>query len=132
MAKPAIDLNRGVTIRIHRSGVRVHMYKDEPGVYRNVYGEVVGEEVAKEAGFDTDKLKREHARQTEIAEQIAKINEAYGAEKDKVIYEKDGFKVLGMGDGRYNVISPDGHILTDLPLGMKEAKKLVEKLAKDE
>lgn len=130
MAK--IDLNRGVTKRKHYTGGDVYMYKDVPGVYLNVYGEEVSEKLAKQCGFPVERLALERERRGKVAEEIAKINERYGVDQDKVVYEKGGFKVVGAGEGRYQVMSPEGHLMTEQPLTEKEAKKLVDTLASGE
>ena len=127
-----IDLNRGVTKRIHHIAGDVHMYKDAPGIYLNVYGEEVSEKLAKECGFPVERLALERERKLKVAEEIAKINDRYGVDQDKVVYVKHGFKVVGAGEGRYQVMSPEGHLMTEQPLTEKEAKKLVDTLASGE
>ncbi len=128
-----IDLNRGVTIRRHVSGTQVYMYKDAPGTYMNVYGEEVDAKFAKEAGFPVAELMQEKSRKDAMEAALAKINEEYGADKDRTVYEKAGFKVVGLGSGRYQVISPEGNLMSaGQALTEKEAKRLVNTVAKQE
>lgn len=130
-----IDLNRGVTIRRHgASGMQVYMYKDDPGTYLDAYGDEVDEKLATQAGYDVVTLAKERDRKARIAEEIAKINAAYGTvDGGDIAFEKAGFKAVAlMGEGQYQVVSPEGNPLTDKSLTLAEAKKVVEAAAKEE
>ena len=69
MGKMAIDLNRGVSIRgcDKPTCFQVFMYKDEPGVYLNVYGNPVSDEIAEEAGFNVKELGKAKALKERMA-----------------------------------------------------------------
>lgn len=130
-----IDLNRGVTIRRdHVSGIQVFMYKDTPGVFLDGYGGEVDEKLALRAGYDIVVLGKERERKAKIAEEVAKINAAFGTEDGAVIaFEMGGFKVVALaGKGQYQVVSPDGNSMTDKSLTLVQAKKVVEAAAKME
>lgn len=57
-----IDYDAGLVMRTHPSGVEVFMFRDETSVYRNAYGAIVDEQLARECGFNTDKHLRERRR----------------------------------------------------------------------
>ncbi len=128
-----IDRNRGVTIRTHAAtGMQVYMYKDTPGIYMNAHEEEVAEKLAAQAGYPVEILGKERDRKALIADEIAKINTAFGVTEGKVVYEKGGFKVLGLGGDRFQVLSPEGNIMTDVAVTLKQAKKVVDAAAKAE
>lgn len=118
-----IDLNAGVTMKRQAKdgkdvGPAVYMYKSRPGVYFNVFGNEVSEELAKEAGFDVEKLSRQR-RQAELIEQAKKDIEAQLSDPDEkvVVKEREGVKVVKIGEGRYTIEGPDGSNI--LPPGVQ-------------
>ena len=128
-----IDLNRGVTYRTHsNSGIQVYMYKDAPGVYHDANGEELDEKFAKQAGFPVEMLGKERERKAKIAEKIAEIDAAYGVDAGKVGHEKGGFKVVSLGNEQFQVVSPEGNVMTDVAITQKQAEKIVDAAAKDE
>lgn len=133
MAASKIDLDRGVVIRKHPTGVEVFEYKDDPGVYLNTFGKVVHDDLAKEAGYDTGKQAKAKLRKERMAEALARI-EAELADGDgeagdrKVVNERDGFKVVDIGLGRFIIEDPDGGNLTKQPLTKQEVEVVFGKL----
>lgn len=125
-----IDLDRGVSIRITSQGMRVNMYKDEPGVYRTVTGALLSEKVAFEAGFPVQKLAEEREIQLRKATAFAAIEEEFSkVSEEKVVREAGGFQVVALGLGRHEVRDPTGATLTEKPMSSKEAFLLLKKLA---
>lgn len=130
-----IDLNRGVTIRRHdHSGMQVYMYKDDPGTFLDAYGGEVDEKLALQAGYDVPTLIKERDRKNRITAEVAKINAMYGTvDGGDIAFEKAGFKAVAMeGEGQFQVVSPEGNVLTDKSLTLAEAKKVVVAAAKGE
>ncbi len=125
-----VDLNRGVTIRITAGGMRVHMYKDEPGVYRTVTGALLSEKVAFEAGFPVQELGQTREIQLRKTAAFAAIeNEFDKVSEEKLIKEAGGFQVIALGLGRHEVRDPNGVTLTEAPMSRKESLLLLSKLA---
>lgn len=127
----AIDYDRGVLIRIHeKTGVDVNMYVDSPGVYLSNHGTPVSESLAAEAGFDVERHRREKIirERTSEAEEAIRKELAQGEATRRVVIEKDGFKVLDLGLGRHQLLSPTGDVLTTQMLPLKVAQDLLEAL----
>lgn len=125
-----IDVNRGVTMKIHPSGVRVYMYKDEPGFYLSGQGTPVGEDLAREAGFDVAQLGKKRAIKEKMAEAQARIlaDMELAQEGRKVLAERQGFQLVDIGYGRHQVLGPDGILLTPQWLPLEQGQQLFEQL----
>lgn len=128
-----IDYDRGVIIKIHQqTGMDVFMYADEPGVFRNAFGTEIDASIAKEAGFDTDRLVKEKVKRERLAEAARSIEQELALADDEgkkdVVSERNGFKVIDVGLGRHFVEDPDGNRLTLHALPLEQAKGLLEKL----
>lgn len=128
-----IDVNRGVTVKIHPSGVRVYMYKDEPGFYLSGQGTPVGEELAKEAGFDVAQLGKKRAIKEKLAEAQSRIIQEMelAQEGRKVVVERQGFQLVDIGYGRHQVLGPDGILLTPQWLPLEQGQQLFNQLVPD-
>lgn len=125
-----IDYDRGVVKRKHPSGLELYMYMDEPGTYRNAFGNEVEETLAKEAGFKVDSLRLAKLKKERMAEAMSQIEAELADEKREVVKEKDGFKVVSIGLGRHIVEGPDGTSLTDTPIPKEMAETILERLVK--
>lgn len=127
-----IDLDRGVHSRQDpQTGMDVHMYVDEPGVYRSSHGTVVDVELARRSGFPVDEqLKLRHRQQAVQAAQDKVLAELDAANLgERVVYaEREGFKVLDIGYDRFDVLSPEGDKLNKSPMGKREAVILLDQL----
>ena len=121
----SIDADCGVTIRRHPSGIWLNMYKDEPGVFLNDYGEPVNNQLAAEAGFDVAKLKKLKERQERIAAAIADIDKEYEAQPGAVVERHGDFAMVTLGKNRYNILDVDGKVLNEAPLSRKEAERII-------
>ena len=76
-----IDVDRGVTARRGMNGVKVAMYKRQPGMFLSPMGVEVDDDVAREVGFDVDSLRKEAQILKQIKEATDKIKtQAAGAE----------------------------------------------------
>lgn len=122
MASSMIDLDRGVTIRTHPNGMRVHMYKDDPGLYLDVYGEPVQDSLAAEAGFDVKSDSKERKRKERMEEARRRIDEEL---KEALEEAEDEYYTKHAGRGRYHVIGPEGQ-MTEIAVDKDEAERLVE------
>ncbi len=126
-----VDLNRGVSIRVHgATGIRVCMYKDEPGVYFDVNGAPITKlSMATEAGFDTERHERERKARMDTQAALAEIQRKYGLEQGGVLMEAAGYKAVSREDGMFDIINPDGDKTNPRPLSGDEAEKLILMLA---
>lgn len=131
MAQGNIDYDRGVTMRSHPTGVTVYMYIDEPGTFRNAFGVEVSDDLAREAGFDVEKLGKQKLRRERVAKAMEAIDadlaEA-GAEK-RTVASRAGFHLVDIGLGRFNVEDPEGNILNPTPLTEAQGRPLLDKIA---
>ena len=129
-----IDLNRGVTIKTHSSGVQIYMYKDNPGVYLTAHGTEAPQKLAREAGFDVEKLRRALVKKERMAQALEAVEQEFSAPESshKVIAEKDGFSVMSIGFGKHNLIDPDDNKINPRPLTKQEAMALLEKFTSNE
>jgi len=126
-----IDYDRGVHIRMHPSGVEVFMYVDTPGVYLNVHGDPFPSiKFAQEAGFDTETLARQRKIKEGVAEYEAKLRSELDLpiSKRRILKEWEGYKVVELSPGRFQLFGPDDLVLHKDPLPEKEALKLLEAL----
>lgn len=126
-----IDYSRGVTIRKHMgTGVDVIMYKDTPGVYLSWHGTKVSEVMAKEAGFPVEILGREKLRRERLDAAGLMIDKELGQAPgmETVVAEKDGFRIVDIGQGRFVVKDPEGFAMHKAWLGREMADKLLQYL----
>lgn len=99
-----IDLNRGV-IEKRSLGLpmSIFMYRDLPGVYYNVHGDEVSEEVAAKAGFDVEQLRKQKAVAADRATLEAQMA-ALTAEDTRVIVEERGpYELVQVGSAGFEI-----------------------------
>lgn len=128
-----IDYNRGVMKRHHQTGVEVYMYLDTPGVYLNAFEMPVSEKLAKEAGYDVEKLGKDKLRRERMATAAALIEQELADENDmerKVEVEVNGLRLVNIGKDRFVVEDPDGARLTPVPLTHAMAQGVFEAMTK--
>lgn len=126
-----IDVDRGVLMRyLEGTGIQVYMYVDEPGVFLNAFGKEVSEDLAKQAGFDVERLSRERVKRERMKAAFAAIEaEIDNSEaKENVVEERDGFRLIDIGLGRYMIKDPEGASLNPVPVTEQIAKKLFDQL----
>jgi len=134
-----IDKDRGVTIRRHLTGIQVCMYKDAPGEFFDINGNPVGEELAAQAGFDTEALERERQKRERMAEAQKRIEQEYASESERVEQEINaglqeeipGYSVQHVGGGRYGVVDASGNRITSKPMSKDEAEVFLKNLQTD-
>lgn len=117
MAERVIDYDRGVIIKVVPSlGLDIFMYRDQPGVYLNAYGQPVSLELAAQAGFNVAKHTQQRTKQRLIDEFRRKLDADMKAEleaTDKVVVlEREGFSLVAIAEDRHFIESPDGQNLT--------------------
>lgn len=131
-----IDYDRGVHIRkVENLGLDVFMYVDSPGVYLNAHGTPVTSEIAAQAGFPVEEHLKQRRIKERMASAIAKIKEEIDASEgeQKVVNERNGFTIVDIGLGRYQVRDPDGDVLTQAPMSEQEINIVFDQLVpKDE
>lgn len=133
MSERKVDYDRGVIINNHPgSGMDVYMYVDEPGHFMNAHLHRVPDEIAREAGFNTDLLAKERLR-LERKAQAGKIIdqelEDEASTEEVVVDTRNDFKLVTIGLGRYNVKDPEDNILNAHPLPETSAVKLFVAMA---
>ena len=130
-----INYDRGVMKQIDKvTGVAVYMYVNDPGRYLNAHGTEVSESLAKAAGYDVTTLAKKRLMKQKMAAAMKAIqaevelaDHDQGPEK-QVKAEKDGFKVVDLGVGRFQVEDPDGGVLNSVPLPEPQAMILLQQL----
>jgi len=128
----AIDYNRGVRIRSHPSGVQVYMYNDEPGVFLNAFGHEVADALAQAAGYDVASLGRERLKKERMAQAMSMIENELSSEgttEETLLVERRGFKIIGIGLGRFHLKDPDDNTLTPTPVSEEVAMLLLDQMA---
>lgn len=107
-----IDWNRPLVMQKHPAGFTVHTYRDEPGVYRDVHGKELPEQVAKKAGFNIDRLRQEAERLKTRAELLSAGDRlALDAEVHEVVDENAHFKLVHIGQQVFVIENVDGERL---------------------
>lgn len=129
----AVDLDRGVWSRTHPSlNMDIYMYVDDPGVYFNAHGHPVSKELAEAAGFDTEELDKKHKIKVALEKAHKDVLSQFGEAETKVYAERNGFKVMDIGLGRFNVLGPEGELLNKSPIPKEQAELLLNHLAPKE
>lgn len=128
-----IDLNRGVIICIHPTGMRVNMYVDDPGVYLTIHGGTISEEIARQAGFPVEKHAKQRLKLQRMADAKARISreieqEDADREEVEVVAEVGGYKIVHIGLGRHQVQDAEGSPLHTEQLTREQADKLLQGL----
>lgn len=126
-----IDLDRGVSIRVHGSGMRIYMYKDEPGVFYDPTGGRVKPELAAEAGFNVEELTRERKKLAALAAAKRRIDEEFATAEDdmrSILSVDTGHEVRHLGFGNYAVFDASGRQLTKRAMTKAQATALLEGL----
>lgn len=131
-----IDYDRGVMfMQEQTTGVNIYMYFDEPGHYRNHFGDEVNPMLAQQAGFNTEKWGKLRVKNERMAKAMTAIEAELataGDAKAEPVYEKAGYKVMDLGVGRHNVLDPDGNVLNTLALPLEVAQNLVDMMTKSD
>lgn len=125
-----IDLDRGVTMRNHPKGFKVCMYKDEPGIYYDIAERSLDAQIAKSAGFPTDKHGKESMRRKKLSDAMHDINAEFGAlEEGAEIGVFGDYRVVYHGEYRFALQTLDGVTLDAAPMSKTEAIKLAKQMA---
>ncbi len=137
MAASTIDYDRGVTKKRHpKSGMDIYMYRDEPGVFRDAFGNPVDPRLARSAGYDTDALGKIKARKERFAAAFAAVEaelaDENGLPKKQIVAERNGFKIVNLGLGRHVIEVPDGNTLNPTPVPKEEAEFIFDSVAGEE
>jgi hypothetical protein len=136
MAERKVDYDRGVIINVHPgTGMDVFMYVDAPGKYITAHSNEVSETIAREAGYDVEKLSKERTRLERKLAAAKLIDAELADDKDieqVVVRERDGWKLVSFGVGRHNVVDPDGNVLNRSPLSLEMGEKIFVSFAGEE
>lgn len=148
LAKPIIDVDRGVEmhqivkfdkVNSHKfepdmkyGGLTVYMYVDEPGIYYDVHGNKLPEGIAKLAGYAVDKLAKQRRKKEALAafdEQMRKELSMEPDEESRVLAEDGDWQVVSMPGGRAKIVDKDtGRPVTAMTLAEKDAIVLLKEL----
>ncbi len=136
MPSEGIDVNRGVMIQKHPSMGLVYMYVDTPGEFLNAFGKPVPDAVAKQAHYDVEtlgkeRLKRERMREAMTAIEL-ELELANTAEEENVLWERGGYRVVGLALGNAIVFDDENNKLTPIAIPKEAAKLLLDHLVPEE
>jgi hypothetical protein len=128
-----IDVDAGYSIKELPDGTRIFMHKAHPGTYLNASGEEISEAIAKQAGFDTERYRRERTRSDKMAEAQAVIEQELTAHQAtpeaSVVAERNGYRLLDVGYSRFQVTLDDGTPVTPKAVTLPLARSIFAKLA---
>lgn len=131
-----VDYDRGVLIKTHVStGMDVFMYVDESGKYLSAHSRPVSDAIAKEAGYDIEKLAKDRLKMERKAHAMSLIDDELSDDKDvkeESVHERNGYRVITTGLGRFHVLDPDNNRLTAAPVSKEIAMKLFNGMAGEE
>jgi hypothetical protein len=110
------------------------MYYDQPGVYLSMHGTPVAEALARECGYDTEKMAREKLKRERIEQTSAMIEAEFTSVsgKEEVVQERGGIKIIDVGLGRYRLKDDQGATLSDHFFTRPEAERIFALLAPEE
>lgn len=118
-----IDMTRPVMTRAKfdahgKSGPKIYMYKDEPGVYYDAHGKEVPAVVAKAAGYNIDVMEKTKTLNMERARLIQRYNDMLAPPPAKIveIVRPKGHKLVKIGDDLYHIEDIDGNLITSAAL----------------
>jgi hypothetical protein len=129
-----INYDRGVIIKIIKAtGMEVYMYADNPGHYLSSHGNAVSEELAREAGYNTEHFAKLRMRKEKMAAASKAIEDeldiADRSGTKEVVLDRDGFKLIHYGAGRHYIEDPDGNNLTPAaPLPREAAERIFDQV----
>lgn len=131
----ALDLNRGVKTKFHPSGMSVNMYLDDPGVYLTASGDPMDAELAKQAGFDLERMNLERVKQLKLKAYREQLDRELQSEEDNLaaaFSQSDKHDVRHIGGGQYAVFDKDGKRVTKVAMSKADVELLVGKLPESE
>lgn len=125
----ALDLDRGVIMRPHPSGIKIAMYRDAPGEYLSERGDKIDPELAKQAGFDTDRDNRDRVKKQRLAAYKEQLEQDLATEEENLAraLSSDKYDVRHVGGGQYAVFDADGEKVTKVALSKKEVELIIGK-----
>ncbi len=128
-----IDLNRGVTMKMEPdSGIRVCMYKDEPGVFLDLNGGILPPSFAKKAGFDIKELEKQKEYNKALDGAREALDDEYsGVATEEVLITEGSFKAIARAYGHADIYR-NGEKMNTVAIKSKEAIDLVKQLSKQE
>lgn len=124
----ALNLNRGVTMRKHPSGMAVAMYDDTPGSYMTERGEPLDAEFAKQAGFNVGADQRRAAVNKRVADYQKQLEDELKSEEDalaSIMSDAGNYDVRHIGGGQYAIFDKDGERMTRVAMTKKDVELLI-------
>lgn len=135
MGARVIDYDRGVVIRqMASTGMDVYMYVEEPGVFLDAFGREVPESIAREAGFNTERLSKERLKRERMKAAFDQISAEIDTSDriEEVIAERGDYKIVSIGLGRHQVRDSEGNTLTSTPVPLEVAQRLFDALVPEQ
>lgn len=124
----------GCLIRHTQDGVAIYMKHAQPGYFYNDFGGEVSPELARAAGYDVDPLVAMRKKMARIAVATQAIEEEFNAPSEtvKIVKEVNGFKVVDVGNDRFNLLDPEGNRLNKQFMTREVAVKTLDSVTKAE
>ena len=124
-----LDLNRGVTLRFHPTGIKIGTYDAAPGVYYLETGDLLEDaRLAKEAGFDVERDLRTKLKNERLAKYKAELDAEMQSEEDALasaMSKRGNVDVRHIGGGQYAIFDKSGTRLTRVAMTKADVELLV-------
>lgn len=131
-----IDYDRGVIINTHPgTGMDIYMYVDSPGFFLTAHAKPVPDELAKQAGYDVEKLAKERLRKSRREQALTAIDKELADSRDveeTVVKAIGAWKLVHIGLGRHFVIDPEGNRINPTPLTEEIGTRLLSTMSGEE
>lgn len=126
-----VDVDRGAMCCIHRSGMTVWMYLDDPGVYFDDHLALVPDAVAKEAGFNVERNRKLRIRNEELKRVRAVMDEKLQIDSTTQIMAESGrYRLEQYENGMARVVTDDGPLFST-PMTFSIAEALFKSLTEN-
>lgn len=122
----------GIMRRFAPGGIGVNMFWARPGEYFDDMGRVMPDQLAEMAGYDIKRLGQEKAKLDAMGVAQREIEaQFYSSAERKVVLERDGYLLVDIGIGRFNIeFGADGTLMNAQgPLSEDIARVVFDKLA---
>lgn len=132
--KPKHNMNRPSSQWFHTAGFKLHMYHDEPGVFRDFNENVIPDALAKSAMEPSEFKRWTRAKASKVVkdEMNASIAAADAAEEREVVEEFGEHRLVALSTGLYVIERLDGTPLTPKPISKAIADATFAQLRKME
>ena len=117
------------------TGTQVAMYKDDPGIFYNMHGQQVSDNLAEAAGFDLVAMRHDTVRVAAMAEAMKRVDRQIAEAAAEVPIEHEikragVFSLWDYGHQRF-IVKMGDDMITPKPVTRMVADALMSKLASD-